>query len=179
MGWGAHALPCSCCLSGVWQVLSWSIAWRWFVAVVLRWFCCHFFFVSFPAVSTSVLAFVVWPGQVFCLFGEPAADATLYAMMAETRPHAALPWLALVHTFAVLSATLWREMPRLKSSHLVDDLLRRHEHMPTAEREDMAQLAPPQPPHSRKETQTRQKLLRNAHSAFCLPEAFPLYGAVK
>ena len=110
MGWGAHALLCSCCLSGVWQVLSWSIAWRWLVAVVFRWFCCHFLFVSFPAFSISVLAFVVWPAQVFCLFGEPAADATLYAMMAETRPHAALPWLALVHTFAVLSATLWREM---------------------------------------------------------------------
>ncbi|OLQ02296.1 hypothetical protein AK812_SmicGene14872 [Symbiodinium microadriaticum] len=67
--------------------------------------------------------------EVFCFFGEPAADATLYAMMAETRPHAALPWLALVHSFAVLSATLWREMPRLKSSHLVEDLLRRQERM--------------------------------------------------
>ena len=42
-------------------------------------------------------------------------------------------------------------------------------HLPTAEREDMAQLArppPTPPPHSRKEAQTRQKLLRNAHSAF-------------
>ena len=97
--------------------------------MVFRWFGCHFCLVSFPAVSTSVVAFVVWPGQVFCFFGEPAADATLYAMMAETRPHAALPWLALVHSFAVLSATLWREMPRLKSSHLVEDLLRRHERM--------------------------------------------------
>ena len=40
-------------------------------------------FCLIPCFSISVLAFVVWPAQVFCLFGEPAADATLYAMMAE------------------------------------------------------------------------------------------------
>ena len=41
----------------------------------------------------------------------------------------ALPWLSLVRCFALLSAVLWQEMARLRSSHLVDDMVRCHKRL--------------------------------------------------
>lgn len=68
------------------------------------------------------------PQQVFCLLGSPAADAAVYGMMREDR-RGALPWVSMVRCFALLSAVLRQEMSRLRSSHLVDDVVRRHERL--------------------------------------------------